>query len=93
LGTPTHYHCAVSNAKFASIVVHDNGPGIPTEELSKVTERFYRLDRSRNLPGNGLGLSIVSAIATLHRGTLILEDAQGLSARIVVPLAHADHDA
>jgi len=67
-------------------VVRDNGPGIPAEERPRVTERFYRLDHSRNLPGNGLGLSIVSAIATLHGGALQLEDAApGLLARIVLP--------
>jgi signal transduction histidine kinase len=70
----------------ASMVVRDNGPGIPAAELSKVTDRFYRLDCSRNLPGNGLGLSIVSAIATLHGGSLRLEDgAPGLIARIILP--------
>lgn len=72
----------------ASISVHDNGPGIPAEERDKVTQRFYRLDKSRHMPGNGLGLSIVSATATSHDGKLVLEDgAPGLVARIVLPLA------
>lgn len=72
----------------ASIAVHDNGPGIPAAELEKVTQRFYRLDKSRHLPGNGLGLSIVGATATSHGGSLALEDgAPGLVARIVLPLA------
>lgn len=75
-----------SDAQFVYITVRDNGPGIPALELPKVTERFYRLDRSRSLPGNGLGLSIVSAIATLHGGKLILENAaHGLIARIALP--------
>ena len=69
-----------------SIAVCDNGPGIPDEERGKVTQRFYRLDKSRNLPGNGLGLSIVSATATLHGGALELDDgAPGLVARIALP--------
>src|SRR5262249_60511300 len=38
-----------------SIVVQDDGPGIPAAERSRVIERFYRLDESRSLPGNGLG--------------------------------------
>ncbi|WP_343728453.1 HAMP domain-containing sensor histidine kinase [Duganella sp.] len=72
----------------ASIAVHDNGPGIPEAERDKVTQRFYRLDKSRHMPGNGLGLSIVSATATSHDGKLVLEDgAPGLIARIVLPLA------
>jgi signal transduction histidine kinase len=65
-----------------TIEVRDNGPGIPHEELHRVTQRFYRLDRSRSMPGNGLGLSIVSAIATFHGGALTLRDEHGLIARI-----------
>jgi len=69
-----------------SIAVCDNGPGIPPGELGRVTERFYRLDHSRHLPGNGLGLSIVDATAKLHDGELVLEDGTpGLVARIVLP--------
>jgi signal transduction histidine kinase len=67
---------------IATIEVRDNGPGIPDHEISMVTERFYRLDRSRHLPGNGLGLSIVSAIATLHGGSLSLAANSGLVATI-----------
>ena len=74
----------------ASIAVQDNGPGIPDGERDKVTQRFYRLDKSRHLPGNGLGLAIVSATATSHNGALVLENARpGLIARIVLPLAPA----
>jgi signal transduction histidine kinase len=69
-----------------SIIVQDDGPGIPAAERSRVVDRFYRLDQSRSLPGNGLGLSIVSAIASLHWGQLYLSDAApGLVARIVLP--------
>ena len=46
------------------------GPGIAPEERAKVVTRFYRLDRSRSLPGNGLGLANVTAISHLHRGRL-----------------------
>ena len=71
-----------------SVIVQDDGPGIPPAERSRVVERFYRLDQSRSLPGNGLGLSIVTAIASLHWGKLSLEDAApGLLARIVLPRA------
>ena len=75
-----------SDLRTVCIVVQDNGPGIPIEELPRVTERFYRLDRSRSLPGNGLGLSIVSAIAILHGGKLNLSAASpGLIASIELP--------
>jgi signal transduction histidine kinase len=73
-----------------SVVVQDNGPGIPAAERSRVVDRFYRLDQSRSLPGNGLGLSIVTAIASLHSGKLHLEDANpGLIARMILPRADA----
>lgn len=70
------------------LCVHDDGPGIPREELPHVVQRFYRLDRSRTRPGNGLGLAIVQAIARLHGGTLKLENTDpGLGAILVLPLA------
>jgi len=75
---------------IVSVVVQDDGPGIPAAERSRVVDRFYRLDQSRSLPGNGLGLSIVTAIASLHSGKLHLEDADpGLVARMILPRADA----
>ena len=72
----------------AELAVRDHGPGIPPQEREKVLERFYRLDRSRSLPGNGLGLSLAAAIAALHGGTLRLEDAlPGLRVSITLPLS------
>ncbi len=66
------------------LTVTDDGPGIPAEEREKVTRRFYRLDRSRNRPGTGLGLSLASAIARLHGARLTLADnAPGLRVGIV----------
>ena len=74
---------AGSDAQGNWLAVRDNGPGVPKEELPKLTQRFYRLDKSRHLPGNGLGLSIVAAIAALHGGSLEIEDAApGLRARL-----------
>ncbi len=49
-----------------AIRVWDSGPGIPPAETEAVMRRFYRLDRSRHLPGTGLGLSLVAAIVRLH---------------------------
>lgn len=77
---------ATEETDTVSIVAEDDGPGIPAAERSRVIDRFYRVDRSRSLPGNGLGLSIVTAIASLHQGQLYLSDAApGLVARIVLP--------
>lgn len=71
-----------------SIIVQDNGPGVPEEELPRLPDRFYRMDRARHQPGNGLGLSIVTAIASLHSGKLVLENAHpGLRASILLAAA------
>ncbi|MCI0756780.1 sensor histidine kinase [Teichococcus vastitatis] len=63
--------------------VTDEGPGIPEAERNKVLRRFYRLDRSRNTPGTGLGLALVSAIARLHGGGIRLQ-AAGRGTRVIV---------
>ena len=57
------------------LAVRDNGPGVPISERSRIVERFYRCERSRTTEGNGLGLSLVAAVADLHGATLRLEDA------------------
>lgn len=54
--------------------VRDSGPGIPAEERTKVFRRFYRLERNRTTAGNGLGLSLVAAVAELHGIRLELAD-------------------
>ncbi|MFL6710018.1 MAG: ATP-binding protein [Massilia sp.] len=81
---------AALEGETAVITVRDNGPGVPAAERSKVVERFYRLDQSRGVPGNGLGLSIVQAIATSHGGELRLGDAgPGLLAELRLPCSPA----
>ncbi len=66
--------------------VTDHGPGIPEIDRKHAVERFVRLEASRTQPGSGLGLSLASAVATLHGGELRLGDAQpGLSATLAIP--------
>jgi signal transduction histidine kinase len=68
--------------------VTDRGPGIPQADRKHATERFVRLEASRSQPGSGLGLSLASAVATLHSGDLRLSDAQpGLCATLALPAA------
>jgi signal transduction histidine kinase len=74
----------------ARLCVADHGPGIAPQDRKKVTERFARLEESRSRPGNGLGLSLVRAVARLHGGQLELEGradgGTGLRASIVLPV-------
>jgi signal transduction histidine kinase len=67
--------------------VTDRGPGIPEADRKRATERFVRLEASRTQPGSGLGLSLASAVAKLHRGELRLDDAgPGLRATLAFPV-------
>lgn len=54
--------------------IADSGPGIPPEQREKIFEHFYRLDSSRTTAGNGLGLSLVAAVAALHGIQISLQD-------------------
>ena len=66
--------------------VTDHGPGIPEADRQRAVERFVRLEASRTQPGSGLGLSLASAVATLHGGDLRLADSQpGLRVTLVIP--------
>lgn len=66
--------------------VIDHGPGIPEADRKHAIERFVRLEASRTQPGSGLGLSLASAVATLHGGGLTLSDAHpGLRATLAIP--------
>lgn len=55
--------------------VADDGPGVPEGERERILDRFYRLERSRSTPGNGLGLALVAAVTRLHGARLQLADA------------------
>lgn len=54
----------------ATVVVSDDGPGIPIDEHQNIFKRFYRLERSRLTSGNGLGLNLVAAVARLHNARI-----------------------
>jgi len=73
---------------FVDVTVRDNGPGVPAEDRGRVVERFVRLESSRSAHGSGLGLSLVHAVAALHRGELVLADAApGLAVTLRIPTA------
>jgi len=67
----------------AVISVADDGPGIPEDECQHVFKRFYRLERGRRTPGNGLGLSLVAAVARLHGARIeMMDNRPGLKCRL-----------
>ena len=75
------------------ITIADNGAGIPLDKREQVFKRFARLDNARSTPGNGLGLSLVKAVADLHGATILLEDNHpGLKASLIFARA-ADSNA
>jgi signal transduction histidine kinase len=63
-----------SSGSGATIAIADDGPGIPAGQRDRVFKRFYRLEQSRYTPGNGLGLSLVAAVARLHGAEISLHD-------------------
>ena len=71
-----------------SIRVRDSGRGIPREHLTRLFERFYRVDkaRSRDMGGTGLGLSIVKHIAVAHGGWVAVESTPGLGSTFTITL-------
>ncbi len=75
-------------AEYGRLVVSDSGPGIPAEERDRVFERFYRLESHRDSIGNGLGLSLVAAVAKLHDSHVDLQD-NGPGLRVVWNLPRA----
>ena len=64
----------IDAADTVALQFSDSGPGIPAAERDAVFRRFHRVEHSRHLPGNGLGLSLVAAVARLHGMTVTIAD-------------------
>ena len=79
----------LSPAGSLRITVRDTGPGIAREHLSRITERFYRIDksRSRETGGTGLGLAIVKHVAQRHQATLEIDSQVGQGSRFTLHFA------
>lgn len=79
------------------IIIEDNGPGIPEDDLLKVFEPYYRMDksRSRHTGGTGLGLAIAKKIIEIHHGKIVLTSPQGkgLTVTIILPKTNNIHGA
>ncbi len=83
-GEGAHIRIEVHDEGAATVLaVRDDGRGVPQDQIGRITRRFYRLDSSRSTPGQGLGLALVAAIATLHDADLAIEpNYPGLAVRI-----------
>ncbi len=83
-----------STSDVVEIAVRDTGIGIPSQDLPRITERFYRVDktRSRELGGTGLGLAIVKHLVEAHGGSLVIESQfnKGTTVRFNLPVVPCD---
>ncbi|HEU5248381.1 MAG TPA: ATP-binding protein [Thermoanaerobaculia bacterium] len=77
-----------SDSRSPTLIVEDQGPGIPKGEREKIFQRFYQIDRSRSKtrPGSGLGLAIVKHLVHLHGGSIDVEGGPGQGSRFIVRL-------
>jgi len=87
--------CADQENGWVSIHVDDQGAGIPSEELSRIFERFYQLEKARSAGkkrGAGLGLAISREIVQMHGGRLVAQSSPGRGSRFTVqlPIARSD---
>lgn len=91
--TPSGSRITISLSRPAgteiNLAVRDDGPGVSDEDLPRLRHRFYRSERSRTTPGNGLGLSFVAAVADLHGARLHIRNAKpGLWVALSFPAAY-----
>jgi signal transduction histidine kinase len=70
--------------------IQDHGIGMTNAQLARVFERFYRADESGNIPGTGLGMSIVKEIIELHQGSVEISSqvGEGTLVTVWVPLSN-----
>ena len=90
-GEPVEVGARLDGDRVA-LVVRDHGIGIPTRDLERIFERFYRVDRarSRETGGTGLGLAIVRHVAQVHGGEVTVEsrEGEGSTFTLYLPLAN-----
>ena len=79
-----------SNGKNAEITICDTGYGINPDDMIHIFERFYRGDRSRSLPGNGLGLSLAQSIVIAHGGTITVDSKLGAGSTFIVNIPRTE---
>ena len=80
--------CAEAIPGEVQFAVRDTGVGIPTDEVSRIFERFYRVDKSRTGRGTGLGLSIAKHIVEAHKGKIWAESTEGQGSTFYFTIPH-----
>jgi signal transduction histidine kinase len=73
---------------YIDFVVKDEGIGIPPEDQGYLFDPFFRADNVSNIPGSGLGLSIVKNCVDLHRGSISFESTMGIGTKFLVSLPY-----
>ena len=75
-------------SEFVEITIVDTGIGLAKDEIPRIFERFYRVDkaRSRNSGGTGLGLAIVKHLVEAHRGEILVDSELGKGSKFIVKL-------
>jgi signal transduction histidine kinase len=91
-GGQIRIEAALGSDGRVEITVRDTGVGIPSTDLPRITERFYRVDRtrSREVGGTGLGLAIVKHLVQAHGGELRIESALGSGTAVSFTLPAAE---
>jgi signal transduction histidine kinase len=86
-GGPIEVTCsarAMEGQRFVAIAVRDHGIGMTGEQVSRVCERFYRVDNSGTVPGTGLGMAIVKEVTELHGGYVDIASSLGKGTSITL---------
>lgn len=77
-----------TNGDNYNLIVEDNGIGIPKEDIPRIFERFYRVDKARKSGGTGLGLAIVKHIVKTFNGNIKVESVLGLGSKFIIQIKH-----
>ena len=82
-----------NKGEFVEISISDTGPGIPSEDLSRIFERFYQVDKSRQRGrGTGLGLAITKEIIEAHGGYVRAESVEDIGTKFIILLPTTEAD-
>ncbi len=78
------------NKFFFEIIIEDKGVGINKSEMNHIFEPFYRSNQTRNVPGYGIGLSLVKKILDLHHGSIMVVSEEGIGTQVKVQLPNTN---